>query len=69
MISVPPLTCPVVFTPAEANTLTAILERLFPADENGPGATEIGVLDYLDRALSGPYCGNAGHLSARLIRH
>jgi gluconate 2-dehydrogenase alpha chain len=55
MVSVPPLTCPVVFTPAEANTLTAILERLFPADENGPGATEIGVLDYLDRALSGPY--------------
>src|SRR5260370_39632606 len=54
-MTVPPLTPLVVFTPAEARALSAILERLFPADEGGPGATEIGVLDYLDRALSGPY--------------
>src|SRR5258707_3874495 len=54
-MTVPPLTPLVVFTPAEARTLSAILERFFPADENGPGATEIGVLDYLDRALGGPY--------------
>jgi gluconate 2-dehydrogenase alpha chain len=55
MTSVPPKASPFVFTAAEADTLVAILERLFPADENGPGATEIGVLDYLDRALAGPY--------------
>jgi len=54
-MTVPPLTPLVAFTPAEARALSAILERLFPADESGPGATEIGVLDYLDRALSGPY--------------
>src|SRR5258708_7108184 len=54
-MTVPPLTPLVVFTPAEARTLSAILERFFPADESGPGATEIGVLDYLDRALGGPY--------------
>src|SRR5260221_10787567 len=54
-MTVPPLTPLVVLTPAEARALSAILERLFPADESGPGATEIGVLDYLDRALSGPY--------------
>src|SRR5258708_36755275 len=54
-MTVPPLTPLVVLTPAEARALSAILERLFPADEGGPGATEIGVLDYLDRALSGPY--------------
>jgi len=54
-MTVPPFTPLVVFTPAEARTLSAILERFFPADESGPGATEIGVLDYLDRALGGPY--------------
>ena len=40
---------------AEAATLEPFFERLFPADENGPGASSIGVLAYLDRALSGPY--------------
>jgi gluconate 2-dehydrogenase alpha chain len=39
----------------EATTLDALFEQLFPADENGPGASSIGVIDYLDRALSGPY--------------
>ncbi len=40
---------------AEAITLDAFFEQLFPADENGPGASSIGVIPYLDRALSGPY--------------
>jgi hypothetical protein len=31
------------------------LRRLFPADERGPGATEIGALAYVDRALAGAY--------------
>jgi len=44
-----------VLTPYEARTATAIFERLFPGDEHGPGATEIGVLTYLDRALAGAY--------------
>ena len=35
--------------------LKAIFERLFPADADDPGAVEMGVLDYIDRALSGPY--------------
>jgi gluconate 2-dehydrogenase alpha chain len=39
----------------EVRTATALFERLFPADETGPGATEIGVVPYLDRALAGPY--------------
>jgi gluconate 2-dehydrogenase alpha chain len=39
----------------EAETLGALFERLFPADEYGPGASSIGVMPYLDRALSGPY--------------
>jgi gluconate 2-dehydrogenase alpha chain len=41
--------------PYEARTAAAIFERLFPADENGPGATEIGVVTFVDRALAGAY--------------
>src|SRR6516165_4267393 len=40
---------------AEASTLDALFEQLFPADGSGPGASAIGVVQYLDRALSGPY--------------
>src|ERR1700720_4728194 len=36
-------------------TLDAFFEQLFPADEYGPGASSIGVMQYLDRALSGSY--------------
>src|SRR4051812_26939533 len=39
--------------PYEARTAAAMFERLFPADEHGPGATAIGVLIYVDRALAG----------------
>jgi gluconate 2-dehydrogenase alpha chain len=41
--------------PYEARTAAAIFERLFPADEHAPGAAEIGVVTYLDRALAGAY--------------
>src|SRR2546430_1418584 len=37
---------------AEAATAAALFERLFPADESGPGARQIGVVEYLDRALA-----------------
>ena len=39
----------------EALTAEAVFERMFPADESGPGAREIGVVNYLDRALAGAY--------------
>src|ERR687885_1185291 len=45
----------IALNPYEGRTAAAIFERLFPADENGPGATEIGVLTYVDRALAGAY--------------
>jgi hypothetical protein len=48
---------PTPLTAAEGATLGALLERMFPADELGPGALEIGVLDYLQRALGGAYAG------------
>jgi gluconate 2-dehydrogenase alpha chain len=44
-----------LLNPHEARTAQAIFERLFPADANGPGATEIGVLAYVERALAGAY--------------
>lgn len=40
---------------AEARTVSAVFERMFPADEHGPGAVEMGVTSYLDRALAGAY--------------
>jgi gluconate 2-dehydrogenase gamma chain len=40
-------------TAAEADTLEAIVARLIPADENGPGAAEAGAAIYIDRALGG----------------
>ena len=43
------------FTAAEARTVTAACERIFPRDENGPGATDAGVVVYIDRQLAGPY--------------
>jgi gluconate 2-dehydrogenase gamma chain len=39
------------FTPAEAVTVRAILARLIPTDENGPGAIEARVDRYIDRML------------------
>ncbi|MBV9491312.1 MAG: gluconate 2-dehydrogenase subunit 3 family protein [Verrucomicrobia bacterium] len=44
-------------TALEADTLQAIVARLIPADENGPGAAEAGAAHYIDRALSGPLRG------------
>jgi len=41
-------------TAAEADTLEAIVARLIPSDENGPGANEARAAHYIDRALVGP---------------
>ena len=41
-------------TAAEADTLEAIVARLVPTDENGPGAAEARAAHYIDRALAGP---------------
>ncbi len=45
----------VTFNRHEACTAAALFERMFPADENGAGATEIGVVAYLDGSLAGAY--------------
>lgn len=43
------------FTADEARIVTAACERIFPRDGNGPGATDAGVVIYIDRQLGGPY--------------
>ena len=43
------------FTAPEAKVVQAASERIFPSDESGPGATEAGVVIYIDRQLAGPY--------------
>lgn len=37
----------------EARTLEAVVARLIPSDEHGPGAAEAGAARYIDRALGG----------------
>jgi gluconate 2-dehydrogenase gamma chain len=43
------------FTEAEARIVAAACERIVPRDANGPGATDAGVVIYIDRQLAGPY--------------
>jgi gluconate 2-dehydrogenase gamma chain len=53
-------------TAAEADTLEAIVARLIPTDENGPGATEARAAHYIDRALTGPLRGSRAAYAANL---
>lgn len=41
----------VVLTEEEARELGAVAERILPADELGPGAVEVGVVHFMDRAF------------------
>src|SRR5260370_5660546 len=43
------------FDEREALIIAAATARIFPSDTNGPGATEAGVVIYIDRQLAGPY--------------
>lgn len=42
-------------TAKEARVVSAACERIFPRDASGPGATDAGVIIYIDRQLAGPY--------------
>jgi len=44
---------PETLTAAEAATLEAVVARLIPSDDTGPGATEARAAQYIDRALGG----------------
>ena len=44
-----------VLSEAERRTLGALYDRLLPADEYGPSATEAGCLEFIDSQLAGHY--------------
>jgi hypothetical protein len=41
-----------VLTPEQRKTVDALIDRIIPKDELGPGAVECGVGDYIDRCLA-----------------
>src|SRR5689334_1091128 len=43
------------FTPFQAEIVNAAAGRIIPADANGPGAIEAGVVFFIDRQLSASY--------------
>ena len=51
---------PGYFTQEEWVFLQAACARLIPNDENGPGALELGVPEFIDREMDGPF-GHAAH--------
>jgi gluconate 2-dehydrogenase gamma chain len=48
----PSQTAATVFSPDQRRILEAFIDRLVPKDENGPGAVECGVGEYIDRSLA-----------------
>ena len=50
-----PAFAPRYFTWAEFAFLHAACARLIPSDQNGPGAVELGVLEFIDRQLDGAF--------------
>jgi gluconate 2-dehydrogenase gamma chain len=55
-----------VLGPTEIETLEAIVARLIPSDENGPGAAEAGAARYIARALAGPLASSLASYSSGL---
>jgi gluconate 2-dehydrogenase gamma chain len=47
------------FTADEWRFLGAAADRLIPHDEHGPGAVELGVLEFLDRHMQTPYAAGS----------
>jgi len=43
------------FTQEQFEVVEAAMERIFPADENGPGAKELGAAYFIDHQLAGSY--------------
>ena len=53
-------------TAAESDTLEAIVARLIPTDEHGPGAAEARAAHYIDHALTGPLASSREAYAAGL---
>ena len=52
------------FTPEEASTVEALVDRLIPPDEKVPGGKDAGCAVFIDRQLAGPF----GHASGRYMQ-
>jgi gluconate 2-dehydrogenase gamma chain len=52
-IQAAPAPPPTALNAASRGTLDAVLARLIPKDDLGPGAVELGAGDYIDRSLAG----------------
>jgi len=53
-------------TAADADLLDAVVDRLIPADQHGPGARDARVVHYIDRALGGALAGSKTAYTAGL---
>lgn len=48
-----------VLSERDAAALVALVDRIFPPDDTIGGASELGVVDYIERQLAGPWgCGD-----------
>lgn len=47
-----------ILTAAEVETLEAVVDRILPSDENGPGAGEARAVHYIDRSLASDNAGS-----------
>lgn len=50
-----PIVTMITFNPHEKKTAIALFERMFPTTDSSPGSTQIGVSEYVDKALAGTY--------------
>lgn len=46
------------FTPSQYQTTAAAVERIYPTDDNGPGAKDLGAAIYIDHQLAGKWGNN-----------
>jgi hypothetical protein len=46
-----------VFSSAQLHLVEALVDRLIPSDESGPGAIDCGVANYIDQSLAGDLAG------------
>lgn len=58
-VSAPPAYQPSYFTADEWATLQALVDRLIPADAEGPGALQAGVHEFIDLQMNTPYAYGA----------
>ncbi|HEY0941391.1 MAG TPA: gluconate 2-dehydrogenase subunit 3 family protein [Steroidobacter sp.] len=49
---------PLTLTEAQRATATVLCDLIIPADERGPAASKVGVVDFIDEWISGPYPDN-----------